>query len=483
MEMTLKKIKPAFKIPTLKIPTLKIPTLKIPTLKIPTLKASIFKIFAVFTVLLISLSLFSSPGLALGIQDKGLTVDLLNQDPDPVKPGDVLEVRLSVQNTGYDEQENCIVKIEPDYPFKALPGEELSKNIGTLGKRYEDDRGKVVKFKLGVENDVNEGKYPLKVYLYTGGSKNGLSLTKDLIIDIDSESNAEIEFISVEKMVPGKKTDLTFGIKNVGNSPLKNAMFSWECTDDLILPVGSSNVKHINLIDIGETANVSFDVLTNVNTKPGLYKLDMVLTYDDIEELQTITEAGTVENQKRKEIKSKAGIYIGGTTDFDIAFMERSPTGAYTFSVSNIGNNGANSVKISIPSQANWSVTDGSNSVILGNLQKGDYTIADFNLKPVEIGEDLPIKFEISYTSSDGMRQVEEKELNLYSSPFTIPVVSKQPGESSSSGFLSYKLLFLVLAGAAAVLVYKRQQKKKAGKRNAYDGEMEERKIDEGKMD
>ncbi len=447
-----------------------------------------FKVFTVLTVLLISLSLSSSPGLALGIEDKGLTVDLLNQDPDPVKPGDVLEVRLSVQNTGYEEQENCIVKIEPDYPFRALPGEELSKNIGTLGKRYEDDRGKVIKFKLGIENDVNEGKYPLKVYLYAGGSKNGLCLTKDLIIDIDSESNAEIEFISVEKLVPGKKTDLTFGIKNVGNSPLKNAMFSWECTDDLILPVGSSNVKHINLIDMGETANVSFDVLTNVNTRPGLYKLDMVLTYDDIEELQTITEAGTVENQKRKEIKSKAGIYIGGTTDFDIAFMERSPTGAYTFSVSNIGNNGANSVKVSVPEQANWSVTDGSNSVILGNLQKGDYTIADFNLKPAATGEELPIKFEIRYTSSDGMRQVEEKELNLYSSPFTLPIETKQLGENSSSGLFSYKLLFLVPAGAAAFLIYRRQQKKKAGKGKTDDWEMdkrelEERELDERKMD
>ena len=154
-----------------------------------------------------------------------------------------------------------------------------------------------------------------------------------------------------------------------------------------------------------------------MNTKPGLYKLDMVLTYDDIEKLQTITEAGTVENQKRKEIKSKSGIYIGGTTDFDIAFMEKSPTGDYTFSISNIGNNGANSVKVSVPLQANWTVMDGSNSVILGNMQKGDYTNVDFSLEPKSTGQDLPIKFEISYTSSDGLRQVQEKIMPLYASP------------------------------------------------------------------
>lgn len=392
--------------------------------------------------------------------DKGISIDLLNQDPDPVNPGDVLEVRISIENTGYDDIENCFVKIEPEYPFKALTGENLIENIGTLGKRSEDDRRKVLKYKVGVENDVNEGSYPLKVYLYSTDKNNKVSLTRELTIDIDSESNAEIEYISVEKLIPGEKTKLVFGIKNVGNSPLKNSMFSWECTNDVILPVGSSNVKHINLIDVGETANVSFNVLTNVNTKPGLYKLDMVLTYDDIEELQTITEAGYVENEKRKTIESKAGIYIGGTTEFDIAFMERSPTGAYTFSVSNIGNNGANSVKVSIPQQENWTVTDGSNSVVLGNLAKGDNTIADFNLEPSTVGEKLPIKFEVSYTSSDGIRQVEERVITLYASPSNLPSGSGLTEESSESSMLPYKLLFLLLLGAAGVFVYKKYQKK-----------------------
>ncbi|WP_239450953.1 COG1361 S-layer family protein [Methanosarcina horonobensis] len=415
--------------------------------------------------------------------DKGINVNLLNQDPDPVKPGDVLEVRISIENTGYSDIENCYLEIKPEYPFRALSGEKLTENIGTLGKRSEDDRRRIVKFKLGIENDVNEGKYPLKVYLYSTDNKNKISLTRELTIDIDSESNAEIEYINVEKLIPGEKTKLTFGIKNVGNSPLKNSMFSWECTNDLILPVGSSNVKHINLIDVGETANVSFDVLTNVNTKPGLYKLDMVLTYDDIEELQTITEGGTIENQKRKTIESKAGIYIGGTTDFDISFMEKSPEGAYTFSVSNIGNNGANSVKISVPLQENWTITDGgSNSVILGNLQKGDYTIADFNLKPKTLGQELPIKFEISYTSSDGMRQVEENVLSLYASS-TLPVSSKMSEESSGSSLFSYKLIVLILLGAAGIFIYRIRQKKikeKNAEGNLTDeNQMEEEKIGE----
>lgn len=393
--------------------------------------------------------------------DRGLSIDLLNQDPDPVKPGDILEVRLGIENTGYEDVENCVVEIKPEYPFKSLSEEKPVKNIGTLAKRSESERRKVVKFKLGIENDIKKGQYPLKVSLYTTGNTEKTSLTREVMIDIDSESNAEIEHISIEKLVPGEKTNLTFGIKNVGNSPLKNAMFSWECASDIILPVGSSNVKHINLIDTGETANVSFEVLTNVNTKPGLYKVDMVLTYDDIEELKTITEAGTVENQKRKEIKSKAGIYIGGVTDFDIAFMEKGPTGAYTFSISNIGNNGANSVKVLIPAQENWTVTDGSNSVILGNLQKGDYTIAEFNLDPKTIGEDLPIRFEISYTSNDGIRQNLEKTFSLYASPVEETEGSTLPEENIGSSLFS-ALGILIVTGILAFFGYNKYKKMKS---------------------
>ena len=437
------------------------------------------QLFGLFLVLLISTATFSSSAFALSteendpstdtlsgtesnvstIKQRGVTVDMLNQDPDPVKPGDVLEVRISIQNSGSEAKDKCVVKIEPSYPFKPLPGEELSQNIGTLGKRTTDNREKIVKFKVGVENDVNEGKYPLKVLFYSKDGKDKVSITSDLMIEIKSESNAEIEFISLERLVPGEKTELTFGIKNAGNSPLRNAIFSWDCTKDVILPVGSSNVKHINLIDVGETANVTFNVLTNVNTVPGLYKLDMTLTYDDIEALKTITEAGTLDNEKRKQIKSKAGIYIGGTTDFDIAFMEKNFEGDYTFSVSNIGNNAANSVKVTIPQQENWTVTDGGNSVVLGNLQKGDNTIADFSLKPSTYDKELPLKFEISYTSSDGQRQVEKQELTVYA---TESSTNENSGsEKSSTASFSYKLVLLVVLGIAGVAVYRKISKKR----------------------
>ncbi|MDW7731983.1 MAG: COG1361 S-layer family protein [Methanolobus sp.] len=411
------------------------------------------KILRIMIIFLFISAIVGNSAVALSAVDGGLTVDLLNQQPDPIKPGDVLEVSFSIQNTGSDEIDNVIVEVVPEYPFTQLPGQSLTQNIGTLGKKYVDERSKVVKFELLVDNNVNKGHYPLEVLVYERGNKDRVCVSREFNIDVDSESNAEIESISLEKLVPGKKTNLSFVIKNVGNSPLKNAMFSWESTSDLILPVGSSNVKYINFIDIGENSTVDFEVLTNVNTKPGLYKLDMKLTYDDVEELQTITEAGTLENQKRKTIESKAGIYIGGTTDFDIVFIEQTMKGDYSFSVSNIGNNKASSITVSIPEQEGWTINGGSNSVVLGSLQKGDYTIADFSVTPDTYDEFLPLKFQIAYTSSDGERETQDRELSVFASK---PVVYEQ--SVGKSGYSNWLVPVLVLAGIVGFIFYRKKK-------------------------
>jgi hypothetical protein len=125
---------------------------------------------------------------------------------------------------------------------------------------------------------------------------------------------------------------------------------------------------------------------------------------------------------------------------------------------------------------------DGSNSVILGNMQKGDYTNVDFNLQPISTGEELPLNFEISYTSSDGLRQVQEKTLPLYASPSNPSIDSQLPeeerGSSSLSSLLWISVLALVLVGAVGFFAYKKHQKKMKEK-NVEGKETGEKQMEE----
>ena len=227
-------------------------------------------------------------------------------------------------------------------------------------------------------------------------------------------------------MIPGKITPITFTINNVGSAPLRDLTFQWENEDDIILPVSSDNTKYIKNIEIGESADLKFDVIASASADPDLYKLDLSLSYDD------------PLSGEDKSINTKAGIYVGGATDFDVAFSESS-NGEYSFSIANIGSVAASSVTIKVPEQEGWKVS-GSNSEIIGNLNQGDYTIASFNLqksnknsflrnkdssqenkdmtnqKTSEKTNQDKIKIDVLYTDSRGNRNTITKEIPISSS-------------------------------------------------------------------
>ncbi|MCK5282090.1 MAG: COG1361 S-layer family protein [Nanoarchaeota archaeon] len=354
-----------------------------------------------------------------------LSVSLVNQDPDPATAGDVVEIRLGLENMGGNAAENLVFELMPSYPFEIISGEDTVKKVGTIGAYQYSDNMKIIKYKIRVNKDATAGAYELKIKYYKEGSTS--TITKSLSVDIENKESAEVIYIDQVELVPGKITPMKFTINNVGSAPLRDLTFQWENEDDIVLPVGSDNTKYIKYIDIGDSADLKFNVIASANADPDLYKLDLTLTYSN---------PSTGEDT---EINTKAGIYVGGATDFDVAFSGSS-NGEYSFAISNIGSVSASSVTVRILNQEGWKVR-GSNSVIIGNLNKGDYTIASFNMQQTgqftpgqrstrdtsiprdtstaqQAMQDSPIKLEIVYTDSRGNRNTIEKEVPVDVSSF-----------------------------------------------------------------
>ena len=146
--------------------------------------------------------------------------------------------------------------------------------------------------------------------------------------------NIEVTDVSPTSLIPGEKSGLSFKIENTGDEDLENIVFSWEEKSGNILPIGLSNKKSIEELDEGDDEDLDFEVFTSASAEPGLYELTLTLTYE--KENGTATET------------SKAGIIVGGQTDFDISISDVSSSGII-LSVANIGKNPANSVTIIIP--------------------------------------------------------------------------------------------------------------------------------------
>ena len=108
------------------------------------------KYLFVSLILVLMTALFSGSVIADIDDYKDITLSLVNQDPDPSITGDIVELRIGVENQGGVSAEDVVLEITPDYPFEAVPGEELIQKIGTVkAYQYEADM-KIVKFKLNL---------------------------------------------------------------------------------------------------------------------------------------------------------------------------------------------------------------------------------------------------------------------------------------------------------------------------------------------
>jgi hypothetical protein len=291
-----------------------------------------------------------------------------------------------------------------------------------------------------------------------------------------------ISDIAPSELAPGEKTDLKFTLTYIGNFPLDNIVFSWNDAKGVILPVNSDNTKYIAHIAAGESTVVEYTVVADVNADAGLYQLDLTMKLSDDE------SGGS------SLINTTAGIVIGGGTDFDVVVSESS-SGQTSLSVANTGNNPAYSVTVRIPAQRQFRVQDSTASIV-GNLDKGDYTIVSFQItstnasfggpgsanlsqqeQPSEEewqrrGAELSqrnatqsnnLRVAIDYTDTTGVRRTVEKAVPIQSvdissvaSPFT-PGMRQRQSIWKNPTLIGTTALVILLSGG---FIYYRRRKK-----------------------
>lgn len=406
-----------------------------------------------------------------------LSISLANLDPNPAIAGDIVEVRIGIENIGGTTINNLMIEILPEYPFDLVPGENAVKDVGIIEGYQKDSTAnlKIIKYKMKINKDTPAGSYELKVKYYKLGSSN--AIMKSFYIDVKSRANVEIIHIDKTSLVPGKQSSLKFTINNVGNAPLRDIIFNWENKDNTILPVGSDNNRYIKYININEGFDLEYQVIADTNAKQGLYKLNLYLTYTD-------SINGTT-----KQLSTITGVYVGGETDFDISLSD-STNGEISFNVANIESNPAYAVLVIIPEQRSLRVS-GSNSVMIGNLNSGDYTVASFKVqssantttsqntdsqnrlqeavsniqerstmqRSVNNSSEI-IQMQIAYTDTRGERKVIEKEvkLGLQNMAATDGEIARHGQQGSVSHIYTTVITVLIFLAFVAYRKYRRQK-------------------------
>jgi hypothetical protein len=356
------------------------------------------------------------------------------------------------------------------YPFSQLTGTPMTQSIPYLNARQALSDASVLKFDLMTDASVADGTYTIGVLTTAttdDDNANVVSSEKTFQITVRGKEYAQVVTISKSNIDVGKVNLLQFVITNTGNSPLQNMVFSWKDPQNIILPILSDNTKYIKYLAANQSVTVDYSVMADVNANPGLYPINMNLTYENYE-------------SQNQTILTTAGLFVGGSTDFDVSYSE-SAQGQISLAIANVGDNMAEAVKVSIPRQQGYSVS-GSPSIIIGNLQKGDYTIASFNVNSTvgfntngtsgfdvnnasnfSSSDSNPLKVQIDYTDPQGNRITLNKEVIIPAGGLGSFVARSRTGNnnSSSNNNLIYGAIAVVVIIVAVYLYRKRKQNSK----------------------
>ncbi len=289
--------------------------------------------------------------------------------PAEVYVGDTVSLAVNLYNKG-------LVNAAKDLTAElVLPVEFEPVDVETKLDSIRPGITQTVLFKFKVNEHAFPGTYSLNIRInYTGQNTTAETVQTDEVTDTKvvtikvqkARKNIDMK-VEPTVLFPGRKVEVKFTLGNASDNPLSNINLSWTEAQGLILPIGSDNRRYLNSIGPGEEGVMSFMVAVDPNITPGVYSFDTSISYND-------------ESASTTTLESKIGFVVGGTTDFDVSLQETG-NGQVSLSIANIGSNNAEGIVVRIPNQPSFS-TQGFDTSVLGNLNRGDFTIATFRIVP-----------------------------------------------------------------------------------------------------
>ncbi len=341
-----------------------------------------------------------------------LSLVLTSQTPYPVEPGQVVDIEVALQNTGYSDAERIMLEISPESPFSLLPGQERVKSFSKIGSQ-----GQVTaSYKLYVDKNAVSDAYELKFYQYSEGS----NVKKVFTVNIQVQGKPKIVLENLntqpERVEPGKNVKIIAKIKNEGTGFASHIDMRLLSNTSYILPVLSGGVNYINELKPGETKEAVFEMTIDNSAGYQTYPGMLILTYED--------DSGSLQTTS-----FSFGIPVRGTPIIEIlsAKVENSDL---KVDIENIGTATAKALRIEF-------IQDGKmrDSSVTNELKPTKHKTIRFN--GFKYGNAL---INISYL--DESNQFFSKEIPISVKP---SIYSEKKGEGSDSTSFMVPVLVLIL--------------------------------------
>lgn len=216
-----------------------------------------------------------------------LRVTMLNQDPNPVRSGDVVDVRFKIENLWENTRDDVIIKVMPEFPFTLYSG-TLERNLGRLEGGRTNLNAPIETFKLRVDPNAVDGNHEIKVIASSGEAV--WEYDDIFYIDVENEKVSLKPYIVSSNLVTSGKTGkFTIEIANTGGYNIESVELTLLDSENYKL-LSTTNYVYLGDIDSDDTESEDFDVyvpedMTEVN-------IPIMLNYrannNDFEDVQNL---------------------------------------------------------------------------------------------------------------------------------------------------------------------------------------------------
>lgn len=406
------------------------------------------KLKTILLMIAILISLISAACLSkASVYDyEWVKVSLISQSPDPVEPGDTVDVRIKVENLGDQAAKDFQLEIMPEYPFTLYNSEDKLKSLSSLSAG--DEYGINYKYTIKVDEKAVTGTSKLKFrYKYIGSSWVESSF------DINIQSAEALLLIKEIKTVPevlahGEKGTIYLALENSADSLMRDISVDIDLSSSTmpISPLNTGTEKKIKTLKPKETQNLSFDIITLATADSKVHKVPIVLSYYDA--------IGTKHNKS-----DVISVIISSEPDLsyyidESEILSAGTSGKVSIKLVNKGAEDVKYVNVKLKDSVNF-VKLSADEVYAGNIDSDDYETAEFNIFVNRKVKALELPLAIAYKDSINRDYKEEVSipLKLYSSS-----EAKKYKLAAGSSYLG--LLIVLIVAAGGFFAYRRYYKK-----------------------
>ncbi len=407
-----------------------------------------------YLIMLLILCLLAPSVMAL--QGGHMIVSMVNQIPDPVEPGDYVDVRLKLENIGDERLENIEMEFLPSYPFSLDPGDDAVKEIRSLDAYQKEGRAVIVKYKLRVDDSAVEGTNNFQVRVREGDKP---WVTRQFEVDVASQQ-ANMELVSVNATpspaYPGREISLSFEAKNLAESSVRNVRFKLDLARELagegqslpFAPLTHGTEKEASVVRGGETFSFEYDIMVDPSARSGIYKIPVLITYYDQKNREFVKNEmfGVIVNSEPRLsiiLDEREGVRAGKTNDISIRFT----------------NKGLPDLKFltaTIQETEQFEVFSPKESY-MGNLDSDFYDVANYKIYVEPTNESfvtIPITYEYMDAVNNKYSFSEELQVRVLT-----PELEQKMGISHETG--GSIIFYMVIGAVILFIVYRYYRKRK----------------------